>query len=289
MKNRRIHIHIGFPKTGTTSIQESLYLNHQALKDELDVDYCPRLCSQGKHPSSKAHHAIAWEICNKYHPYYSKVDHELIRQNLEEPGNYLLSSEWFSMAKNEHVEEMTQRWALPTDRTAVALVRDEPSHIRSSWMQSVKMGTIFLSLREYYLRVYKKNRAPLSRKLAAWLNNDFSVVLIAFNDLSHNDMGLQFDRNLYHRDINEGRWQRAPRVNVSPQPETLDNYRKLSLILSPMQHLLGRAPILPPAFKQQHDRYCRYDWLKRLPGKAVQRDYEFIRNDLETLESIYDL
>lgn len=59
-------------------------------------------------------------------------------------------------------------------------------------------------------------------------------------------------------------------------------------MLSPIQHLRGWAPILPPAFRQHHDRCCRCRWRERLTRTAVHLDYSFTQNDLERLECIYD-
>ena len=62
MSDREITLHIGLPKTATTTIQQHLFRNADYLRD-LGVDYCPDLCPIGHFSNADSHYAIAVAYC----------------------------------------------------------------------------------------------------------------------------------------------------------------------------------------------------------------------------------
>lgn len=82
---RQITIHVGLPKTATTTIQRHLFRNSQHLLD-LGIDYCPDLCGLGKYPKAPAHHAIARAYMIPKGSSLPPESRDVIQRRLSGPG-----------------------------------------------------------------------------------------------------------------------------------------------------------------------------------------------------------
>lgn len=195
---RRLTMHVGLPKTATTSIQDSLYLNSAYLKSSFGIDYCADLCKlANKHGTG--HHALAWSEFIPNHPHRVAINAQLIKGRLADCDNALLSSEWFSSAKQAEIEKFVNVWQFPEQRTVVLVYRDEFKHVKSRWLQSVKMGHTFISFQDYYFNVYKPGRKTLSQQVSKWRKAGFNITVLSFAELTakKRDVAISFVCHLY--------------------------------------------------------------------------------------------
>lgn len=224
--SQRLTIHIGLPKTATTTIQRTLYKNCSILSD-LGIDYCPELCKLGKHSTAEGHHALPTFLCSPDSVHYKKIDESRIRSSFARPGELLISSEGFTQARKRHLQYMVDNWTLPEERRVVLVLRNELDRIRSQWMQAVKTGHQYLSLRDYYLQVYKPGRLTVKQRLAIWESFGFASCVLRYEDLKthESDISRAFLENIYDVKISESVWKKVKDANISPSPEFVQSYQ----------------------------------------------------------------
>lgn len=290
MSEREITLHIGLPKTATTTIQRHLFRNADYLRD-LGVDYCPDLCPIGKFKNAATHYAIAVAYCMPQVMHAQPISVDLVRDRLSGSGRYLLSSEQFSPGNSRQINALAVDLDLPEKRRVLVTVREEVDYVRSRWMQSVKTGRGFESLWEYYSQRYKPGRRPYSERFKGWRDSGFSLVAVRYEDLRVTPDATQaLLRKLYNVEVDQERWITVKNANVSPSPDALSRYQRIA---KPMVALLGdkRAQaIRPKVYKRMHDRFCNNSFAEFL-GKNTdyQAQVERIKEDLESLPDIDDL
>ena len=290
MHKRDISIHIGLPKTATTTIQRHLFHNADYLLN-LGIDYCADLCRLGQFSKASAHHTIARASQlpreNSFQPNWNSV----IRRRISSPGTYLLSSEWFSRGNAKGVRAMVDEWDLPDRRRLLVVTRSELAYIRSHWMQGIKMGKRSDSLFEYYAASYKPRRRAYSDRLRAWLDNGFSLVALRYEELqSSADVTQSLLRTVFDHEFDFEHWQRIPNANVSPSHDTVAHYQRL---LRPIHTLVAPRVDQRKAakwYRFTHDRFCNNFFTKYLGEcRQYQEDLERIKEDLMSLSDIDDL
>ncbi|MDA8815289.1 hypothetical protein N9N48_06435 [Luminiphilus sp.] len=290
MSEREITLHIGLPKTATTTIQRHLFRNADYLR-ELGVDYCPDLCPIGYFSNADSHYAIASAYCMPKAIHSQPISVDLVRDRLSASGRYLFSAEEFSSGNNVQIKALAEDLGLPKKRRVFVTFRDEVDYIRSRWMQDIKMGFSFDSLWECYSRRYKPGRRPYSELLKGWRNSGFSVVAVRYEDLRATaDATQAMLRKLYDVEVDPERWITLKNANVSPSPEVLARYQSVA---KPVVALLGekRAQgIRPRVYKRIHDRLCSNSFVGFL-GKNTEYEaqVERIKKDLASLPEIADL
>lgn len=179
---REITLHIGLPKTATTTIQRHLFRNAEYLR-ELGVDYCPDLCPIGRFSNAATHYAIAVAYCMPQAMHAQPIPVDLVRERLSGSGQYLLSSEQFSPGNPKQIRAMVEDLDFPENRRVLVTLREEFDYVRSRWMQSVKTGRGFESLWEYYVKRHKPGRRPYSERFKGWDNAGFSLMAVRYEDL----------------------------------------------------------------------------------------------------------
>lgn len=134
---KRLYIHIGLPKTGTSAIQNYLVTNYDLLKDKHNLFY-PKLGRAG----DGSHHNIAWAL--SANPYKELLDDAKQRELLIELRNEidsstcssaLLSSECFAMHSNKAFKEII---ASNYELHIICYLRRQDDYIESSYSQIVK-------------------------------------------------------------------------------------------------------------------------------------------------------
>ncbi|QLE86086.1 hypothetical protein FLM48_14035 [Shewanella sp. Scap07] len=286
----RLTIHIGMPKTATTSIQRALFKNSELLLSQ-GIDYCPELCGIGMFDNAAAHHAIATYLCNPSAWNYQQIDETLIERAFRKPGELLISSEGFSIANEKQINLLTHKWKAPESRRVVIVVRDEFSYIKSLWMQAIKTGHHLLTFKQFYLN-YKKSRKPISTRLGPWRNCGYEIKALRYESLisKEQDVALAFVSALYNISL-EDNWLLTKRANVSPSFACVDNYRSVMDLLLPQSAKQYFCNNLHPHKRIKiHDFYCGIGLLNKWQSYfSKSDDLAFVKQDLSALPSIYDI
>ncbi|MDA8815291.1 hypothetical protein N9N48_06445 [Luminiphilus sp.] len=116
--NRQVTLHIGLPKTATTTLQRHFFKNADYLR-ELGIDYCEDLCRNGAFPQAAAHHAMARACRAPQEVNLPAESNNVIRRRLSHSAQYLLSSEWFTRANAKGVLALVDEFGLPDQRQVV--------------------------------------------------------------------------------------------------------------------------------------------------------------------------
>ncbi|CAH1552807.1 hypothetical protein [Vibrio rotiferianus] len=286
---KEILVHIGLPKTATTSIQDSLYRNADYLLERHGIDYCVDLC-QLANVSSTGHHPLAWaKFCLK-HPHRVELNDAKVAELISARSNILLSSEWFTYA-NSQLSEVVEKWAFPKNRRVLLVYRNEFDYLRSIWLQSIKMGDNFLSFNEFYFSKYKPYRTSISQKLFHWKKAGFSVELVSFDALVSQriDPAIVLIEKMYGIEVDREYWKNGDKTNVSPPVYTVDLYRRL---------IVKGQRIFPSFFtkcqageyKLLHNKLCKV--IDALFPKGAFYDFtqeKIIRDDLQSLPEYVDI
>lgn len=134
----RVIIHAGFHKSGTTALQHAFDLNKKTLKEHRVI-----------YPlnAGRAHHRAAWGLTERVWGWRNnggkqvpiKAWDALIRQIKQAPGTVLISSEFFTEAKEHHIAKARKDLGkLPV--TLVFTVRPFAKILASSYQQFLKYG-----------------------------------------------------------------------------------------------------------------------------------------------------
>lgn len=140
---RKLYLHIGYHKTGTTAIQACLYEDHRLF---LKHGYHYPLISLRKH----AHHNLAWEM-RKFHR-FSRQDGtlaDLVKEieRIHAP-RVIISSEEFCKCNEAEIQTLAQGLQA-YDVTVIAYLRRQDQLLQSSWAQVTKTGNQTASFSEW--------------------------------------------------------------------------------------------------------------------------------------------
>lgn len=140
MSSKKVLIHVGFHKSGTTALQESLYLQREALL-ERGISY-PNI-------KKKAHHRLAWALTQRAWGWKNRggertpvsVWERTVKQiNSSKAETVVLSSEFFSELKPEKIEKI-KRDISSREVTILFTIRPLAKLLGSSYQQYLKYGT----------------------------------------------------------------------------------------------------------------------------------------------------
>ena len=288
--DREITLHIGLPKTATTTIQRHLFRNAEYLS-ELGVDYCPDLCPIGRFRNAATHYAIAVAYCMPQSIHAQPIPADRVRDRLSRPGRYLLSSEQFSPGNPAQIKALVEDLDLPQNRRVLVTVRDEFDYVRSRWMQSVKTGRGFESLWDYYINRHKPGRRPYSERFTGWIDANFSLTAVRYEDLRRKPDATQaLLASLFDLQVDPERWAVVENANVSPSPHVLTRYQRLA---EPCVQFLGTKrmdTIRPKKFKRVHDWFCNNLLVGALgESRHYNEQATRVKEDLASLPDIDDL
>ncbi len=164
---RRVYLHVGAPKTGTTYLQMML----DAHRDQLVADGCFYPKTQGS-----AHHVEARDVRNArprrgyQHPVGPGSWDRLTRTVAEwdQPGVVLLSSELLVFAKPDQVRRAI-RSLQPAEVHIVVTLRDLVRQIPAVWQETVKNGNT-MAYEEYLRKLVEDEEGPGPR--GVWNGQD---------------------------------------------------------------------------------------------------------------------
>lgn len=131
----RVYLHIGLPKTGTTSIQEMLWHNRSALAAS-GVRYPGHIYDAHQHAAMdlQSHRYREW-----WEPLVTGAWQRLVDLIREWPGSSIVSSELLATATGEQAARARHDLSF-ADVHVVCTVRDLARQIPSVWQESVKNG-----------------------------------------------------------------------------------------------------------------------------------------------------
>lgn len=156
----RVVLHAGFHKSGTTALQYAFDANKRSLR-KLGITYPPN--------PGKAHHRATWGLIERVWGWKgnggklipAKAWEALTRQVKKSSGTALISSEFFTEAKDYHVAKVRKDFgSVPV--TIVFTVRPFAKILASSYQQFLKFG-VKVRYEEWLEHVFtKKNESTIT-------------------------------------------------------------------------------------------------------------------------------
>lgn len=131
---KQVYIHIGPPKTGTTTIQHSLHKNRDKLIE--NGVYVPRT---GSMPDKAHHHNLGWELikAEKFNQSYGTWRGLLEEISKIEASKIVLSSEGFIRCTDDNIRAIKD-YLQDYDIYIVFYARRQDKKIQSQWAQGAK-------------------------------------------------------------------------------------------------------------------------------------------------------
>ncbi len=144
---RRIFLHVGTPKTGTTFLQSVLWANKETLAQQGLL--LPLRSVRDHYYLSNIARAVEYEISRM--PKRGETSWDRMVDEVSEWGrDVLISHEMFTWVSSERaVWALDQLRALGDDVHVVVTARDLARQVPAEWQQSIKHGRT-LTLRDYY-------------------------------------------------------------------------------------------------------------------------------------------
>jgi hypothetical protein len=172
---RRVCIHVGLPKTGTTYLQETLWLSQERLAEH------GVLVPGANHQFQRF---AFWDLMGRR---LKGVDqtvvpgkwHELVAAARQWSGRQvLLSDEFLANARPAIVRRIVRAFE-PAEVHVVVTVRDLGRVMGSMWQQNVASGHTW-SWSEFVAAVRDPEEGPVTASFAFWLRHDLKAVLSAW-------------------------------------------------------------------------------------------------------------
>lgn len=232
----RLVVHVGPPKTATTSIQHALFTNTELL-----ARHGVHLPASGRlefEPQAVCHHHLAWQIMGSPRFRRDRGGWEELAVELAsvDAETVLLSSEVFATAAttSRGTEELNDRLLeLDRDVTVVYIVRDPLSRLNSYYAQQVKLMRAVPGFAGFVGGALRRHEFDLTERTRAWSRHSrIAFVAIPFSDLVAQDPLTTL--------------LRAARIDV-PLDELVDPQPPLNITLGPvaveairlLRHYLG--------------------------------------------------
>ncbi len=171
----RVDIHVGLPKTGTTYLQQTLWLSRDRLADD-------GVLVPGE--NHQAQRFAFWDLLGRRLqgvdqprvPGAWKVLVETVRG--WSGHQVVLSDEFLVNARPNHVRRIVRAFE-PADVHVTVTVRDLARVIVSTWQQEVSKGRTW-TLPEFVAAVRDPDRGPATAGVGFWLRHDLQRVLAAW-------------------------------------------------------------------------------------------------------------
>jgi hypothetical protein len=167
---RRVYVHLGLPKTGTTYLQKVLAKNRKALARQ-------NLAYPGRRVD---HFLAAQDVLGR--PFHGHVDpraegawRAVVTEAVRWPGSSVLSHELIATARGEVVDRLLSDLA-PLSVHAVVTMRDLPRQLLAVWQEDVKNGATEI-LPDYLDRVRRTSTMPDRLRRKFWRYQDGPGIL----------------------------------------------------------------------------------------------------------------
>lgn len=188
--DKRLYIHIGIHKTGTSSLQAMCVRNREYLATK--NIYYPTSCLW-----KGGHHNLAWEIIKdqRADEKYGNINalFQEINENTSEV--YLISSEDFSRFSINHKEQLKQLFA-QFEVKIIIYIRNQFDYIVSSWSTIIRENTSSAKFDAYYHFCLRKRKALLMYDLFLneWANlfGKENLIVKTYKKQSGNNLHKEF-------------------------------------------------------------------------------------------------
>lgn len=218
-------LHIGLPKSGSTTIQSMIFSNRTRLLRQ--GIYVPEASTNGFRRAD--HHMLAWEIIGKtsagsVQNHWDALKSELARRG--NPEHVLITSEYFQekLRSVSYIEGLRDRFAALGYRLRlIAYVRPQPEYVNSNYAQNVKLLFNTQGILKYVRRSLQIGRYDYARHLLPAFSVDgLDVVCRPFNrETVQRGICMDFLATLGLDEGASGTMKLPTIENASPGPRTL--------------------------------------------------------------------
>jgi hypothetical protein len=225
---KRIYLHIGLPKTGTTAIQNFLFKFSEELKSE-GILYSRNLGSRSHDSSLRSgHHSLAYDVLGTHG--YS--DGLCWNQLLEEvrsstSDTAVISAETFWLCSDTEIRKVAKYLESYFVKVVVYL-RNPLNFVVSLYKQRIKTGHSYQSFRDFIDEFYTSYGYTLTKWASVFGKENIKVCIY---DKVKVNPGLEEDF-LHLLSIDPGRFpeyfRNKQNVNVSPQDKSILLMRRLN-------------------------------------------------------------
>ncbi len=130
-----VYLHVGLPKTGTTHLQDRLWLNREAAREQAGLLY-PGLTEQD-HFHAAAHlqpeRYLSWAL-----PEHAGVWPRMVAEMKAWPGTSLISHELLATARPQHLATLLDDLSFADEVRVILTVRDLARQLPSVWQENIK-------------------------------------------------------------------------------------------------------------------------------------------------------
>ncbi len=220
---RTFYIHIGFAKTGTTTIQSGLALNRAAL---MDGGYYVPVAGAAKETGK-----ITLRVLGRSLERFTADAEQLFAEFERVPAHHvIISHEKFRLMSKNRIRAIWN--LLPADAEAVIVVylRRQDRHLQSIWSQLVKSMSTDLSFEDFVDKITAKRNLDYHKMLDRWASvfGAHRIRVRLFDEVI--GQGDLFHDFLATCDIpNPSQFHSPPRKNESPSIKSLEVIRWVSI------------------------------------------------------------
>lgn len=227
---KRVFLHIGLPKTGTTTLQNFLFKFSEELKSE-GILYSRNLGFRGKDRSLRTgHHSLAYDVLGiKGHgdgTYWSKLFEEINNSNSD---TIIISAEAFWLCSEAEICKVAKYLENYSVKIIVYL-RNPLSFLISLYKQRIKKGHYYQSFRKFIDEFYTGYGYTLTKWASAFGKENIKVCIY---DKVKVNPGLEEDF-LHLLSIDADRFPQyflnKQKANVSPPDKSVLLMRRLNKI-----------------------------------------------------------
>ncbi len=179
---KKLFVHIGMPKAGSTALQEFLYMNREVLEDMGLLYPDPRQLEQfsRKPQMMKGHHIVPMYLTGFFWAHFPKKNgitsdqiFTFIRNQISaSPAQkVLLSSEacWFMLNRPDVVKEFVNAFS-DFDLKIIAYLRRQDDHIQSGYNECIKSSFYTMNVDEFIEDRFLDPSNKYYSHLMLWVN-----------------------------------------------------------------------------------------------------------------------
>ena len=224
---KKIYIHIGLHKTGSTSLQSFLFKNENRF-----LDYGYLYPNQGRSFSRRCHHNLAWQAI-KDKKYSEKLgSFQALCEEIESKkniSNVIISSEDFCKATLDEIKYIRSELGCYNIKIFVYLKRQD-LRVQSVYSQMVKSSNYFDSIDKFIENV--KSRYDYYSLLQPWRDvfEARNIIVRPLEKTQIKDIAIDFLTNIGICDVNNF----SPinkKENISPNKSSLEVIRFVNNLL----------------------------------------------------------